>query len=130
MRTFQLNKLVRDGILPDMQSRGQEVRYRVLEDDTEYRGALLAKLREELGEYEAAQTEEDRMKELTDIYGVLEALATLDGESMEGASSLNEARKVEMGGFAGRIFVETVGVQDGDSFGDYYASDPNRFPEE
>lgn len=127
MRVFQLDKLVRDGILPDMEAHGQKVLYRMLNDEA-YLKELARKLVEEAKEFKLESNKES-LKELADLLEVIEALAGELGSDFETLRKLQAERRQKRGGFKDRIFVEKVMLQDTDKWADYYAADPIKFPE-
>ncbi len=127
MRTFVLNKLVRDKILPDMERLGHHVLYRRLSDEA-YLKALAAKLVEEANEFKLDSTKE-ALKELADVLEVVEALAGELGSDFERLRSLQQERREKRGAFKDRIFVTQVSVPDGDTWADYYAAEPIKYPE-
>ena len=127
MRTFTLNKLVRDKILPDMERLGQQVLYRKLTDEAHLK-ALAAKLVEEAGEFKLENTK-DALKELADLLEAIEALASELGSDFEALRKLQQKRRQERGGFKDRIFIEQVSIPNGDKWANYYGQDPIKYPE-
>jgi predicted house-cleaning noncanonical NTP pyrophosphatase (MazG superfamily) len=132
MRKFLLNKLARDGIVPEMEKAGQQVESRVLED-TEFLREAGRKVLEEITEFDP---EKPDAKELVDIIEASEttAQAARDfaakmGISIEELEALQLQRRKERGGFAYRTYVESAILEDDDPWVTYYASDPARFPE-
>lgn len=127
MRSFLLNKLVRDGILPDMERMRQQVVYRTLNDEA-FLKALAEKLVEEAREFSLESTEES-LKELADVLEVVEALAGQLGSDFDQLRTLQLKRRQKRGGFYDRTFVETVTLADNDIWAGYYAADPVKYPE-
>ncbi len=127
MRTFVLNKLVRDGILPDMERMRQQVVYRTLNDEA-FLKALAAKLVEEAQEFSLESTQES-LKELADVLEVVEALAGQLGSDFEQLRALQLKRRQKRGGFQDRTFIETVALAGNDKWAAYYAADPVKYPE-
>src|SRR5436305_331450 len=126
MRRFELNKLVRDGVFASMQKQGQEVQYKKL-DDEKYDRALRAKLVEEAKEFAEADT--GSLEELSDVLEVVELLAAQDGTNFGQLRAAQLAKRQKAGGYAGRIFVESVTMDDNDPWAAYYAREPARFTE-
>ena len=126
MRTFRLEKLVRKGVFESMQALGQKVVYRVL-GHKDHQVRLVDKIIEEAREFDPERPEND---ELVDILQAYDDLAIARGTTLEALRKLQLERKSAVGGFEEAIFVETVGVPDGDEWADYYAKEPDRFPEE
>ena len=99
-------KLVRDRIPEIIQSEGRHPVTRVL-DEASYRQALLVKLAEEAQEASHA-TASDLPGELADVLEVLRALTTTTGMSWPQLLALAEDKRSQRGGFAERIFLESV----------------------
>jgi predicted house-cleaning noncanonical NTP pyrophosphatase (MazG superfamily) len=132
MRKFLLNKLARDGIVPEMEKAGQQVESRVLED-TEFLREAGRKVLEEITEFDP---EKPDAKELVDIIEASEttAQAARDfaakmGISIEELEALQLQRRKERGGFDKRLYIESVTLENNDPWATYYASDPQRFKE-
>lgn len=115
MKTFQLNKLVKDAVPESMKSQGQTVKYRVLGDD-EFAIRIREKIVEEALEYQ----ESGESKELEDLLAAIKAAQIF----MSGISS-----DAKPNVFSKRYFVETVTMEDDNSWAQYYLNDPDRFPE-
>jgi predicted house-cleaning noncanonical NTP pyrophosphatase (MazG superfamily) len=132
MRKFLLNKLVRDGIVPDMKAKGQQVVARQL-DDAEFLREAARKVQEESAEFDAAKPD---TKELVDILEAAETtaqaakdIALKMGISPQELEALQLKRREERGGFVSRTYVESVTLADDDSWVAYYANEPDRFKE-
>ena len=117
-RTFRLNKLVRDGIVPDMQEKGQQPEYRTLSKDE-----LVAALKEKL-------LEESAEVDLPDLLEVIESLANTEGKTFDDIRREQIAKRDKIGGFSVGTYVSSVTVSDDDKWADYYAAEPDRYPEE
>lgn len=126
MRTFVLNKLVRDGIPDDMRRTGQGPKVRTL-SRAEFLEALKAKFYEEIGEFDPKAP--NAAKELADVLEIVEAFADELGTSFEELRKLQRQRRSERGGFGKRQFVETVTMADNNEWAKYYAKEPERFKE-
>lgn len=126
MRTFRLDKLVRDKLVLMMQEMGQAVKYRVL-DDEEYQQALQDKLVEETSEFNFKSP--TALDELADLKAVIDQAAVELGSSPEELQKLQDKKAANKGGFADKLFVETVSMPDDDPWAAYYAAEPERFPE-
>lgn len=127
-RTFQLNKLVRDGIVEDIITGGGSVKWEKLEPG-EFRRMLIMKLREELDELERASTRKDTISELGDILEAVEQLAANEGISMKEVKQAQTNKRDRLGGFAGAYFVHTVTLPEESEWVKYYASQPDLYPE-
>ncbi|MEX0934982.1 MAG: nucleoside triphosphate pyrophosphohydrolase [Candidatus Paceibacterota bacterium] len=102
------NKLVRD-LIPDIiAADGKEASVRILEED-EYKIALLSKLIEEAEEVvEASGDSKELTKEIGDLEEVISSLIQACDLSREDITKLRQERKEDRGGFAKRIFLESV----------------------
>ncbi|MFC4304391.1 nucleoside triphosphate pyrophosphohydrolase [Cohnella boryungensis] len=72
------NKLVRELIPQVINATGKDCRTRIL-DEEEYTSELIIKLKEESGEYFAAQGRKEALEELADMLEVIRALAVVHG---------------------------------------------------
>ncbi len=115
--TYQLNKLVRDGIVQGHIDEGGQVDWRVLDDDDEFVAALKTKLTEEQAELANAATDEEREKEQRDIDDVLFALGRLGIDNYTPTKTFHE-----------RAFIITATLPKTSWLYKYYANDPARFP--
>ena len=95
-------KLVRDRI-PEIMDR-EGVRYEVgtLDRDA-FREALLAKVVEEAEELRAAASRGEVVKEIADVYEVLDALMALEGIDAGEVRDVQTARRRDRGGFERRL---------------------------
>lgn len=95
------NKLVRDRIPEIIAAEGREYATKIMEDG-EYRQALLAKLVEEA--QEAAEAEPGELvKELADMYEVIDALLLAFDLDRDAIRVVQQKRRDERGGFEQRI---------------------------
>lgn len=126
MRRFEFNKLVRDKVFESMLDDGQKPEYRVLSSDLEYLEALKAKLLEEVGEFDISNAE---ASEIADIREALDALVDAAGIDWVEVDAERQKKLDKAGGFAGRIFVTVLALEDTDPWTVYYSDNPDRFPE-
>lgn len=95
------NKLVRDRIPGIISAEGRDYATEIMEN-AEYHQALLSKLVEEA--QEAAEAEPDElMKELADLYEVIDALLVAFELDREAVLDVQQKRRDERGGFEKRI---------------------------
>lgn len=127
MRSFLLNKLVRDKILGEMQAMGQQVTFKKL-GDAEYLRELSRKLVEEANEFKPSDPE-DALKELADVLEVVEALAAEFGADFDQLRAVQASRKAKRGGFVDRTYISRLDLADDDPWVAYYAKEPDRFKE-
>lgn len=96
------NKLVRDKI-PDL-IRG---RYRIhIAGRREYQVKLIAKLQEEIKEFEKAKKRIHRIEEMADILEVVDAIIKHQKFNLKKLKSVKDKKKKERGGFKKRIILE------------------------
>lgn len=126
MRSFLLNKLVRDNVFANMQELGQKITHRQLSDE-EFLHELKRKLLEEADEFDSADPK--AAEELADLLEVIETAGQQLGQSFDELRTLQLDRRAKRGGFDQRIFVERLDLADDDPWADYYANDPTRFKE-
>lgn len=124
-RTFRLDKLVRDGVFESMQSLGQEVNSRNL-TAAELIKAADDKLAEETFEFIEG---ENGIDGLADVLEAVRNAGEVRGHSFDELLAAQTNKRQRVGGFSAGIYVETLTVNDGDPWGDYYAARPDRFPE-
>ena len=97
------NKLVRDKIPEIIEEDGKNCKTRILSDE-EYIAALEAKLNEEVAEYQA----DKNLEEMADVLEVLQAICIARGYSLEELEALRAKKANERGGFAKKIFLDSV----------------------
>lgn len=99
------NKLVRDKIPEIIENDGEKPITRIL-DDEEYKKELKNKLVEESQEAVLAEGSDELMKEIVDIFEVIEAVEKAFGIGREDVLKMKEERKQKRGGFEKKIFLE------------------------
>ncbi len=120
MKTFRLNKLVKDKILDLMQEQGQKVTYRILEDE-EFEQRIKEKIVEEAKEYLVSGD----AKELDDLLEIILAAKQVANPTAE----ISAKGEIVKSSFKKRIFVETVTMENDSTWARYYQGDPVRFQE-
>jgi predicted house-cleaning noncanonical NTP pyrophosphatase (MazG superfamily) len=99
------DKLIRDRVPELMAAEG--VRFEVVPlDPSEFRRALLAKLVEEAVEAGEASDRVALLREIADVFEVLDALLALEGASVDQARAVQRERRETRGGFAGRLVLK------------------------
>lgn len=128
MRTFHLNKLVRDKIVADMKRQGQIPEYRML-SHAEMIKELTKKLLEEISEI---SSDEPGMllSELADVQEVLDSLLHHAGYSKSDIRSIQSKKRRAAGSFKKGHYVGALQVPAESPWSDYYAKEPQRFPED
>jgi len=95
------NKLVRDRIPEIIEKDGRHSEIKIL-NETEYHQALLRKLVEEANEVATAE-EDELVKELADLYEVIDTLLVAFDLDKATIVDVQKKRRVERGGFDKRI---------------------------
>jgi len=126
VRSFLLNKLIRDKVFTSMQELGQKITWRKLQDE-EFLHELKRKLLEEAGEFNPEDP--DAAKELADLMEVIEATGEQLGQNFESLRKLQLERRKKRGAFKDRVYIERLDLADDDPWADYYAKEPERFEE-
>jgi predicted house-cleaning noncanonical NTP pyrophosphatase (MazG superfamily) len=130
MRRFAFNKLIRDDIIDHMASDGPDGAKPTIKElsDDEYIFELVRKLQEELGEMDLSDRAE-AIKELGDLQEVIDALTIAIGFTDEDRVAAQVMKRAKLGGFARRIYVESVLVADDSTWIPYYQERADRNPE-
>jgi predicted house-cleaning noncanonical NTP pyrophosphatase (MazG superfamily) len=129
VRKFKFNKLVRDGIKPEMESKGVKVSYKILKTKQEYITHLLLKLEEESQEALKDLNLEELKKELADIQEVVDAIKVELEVPDEVLNSERRRKNAKAGKFDTRTFIDTVEVPDDYPWINYYLESPDKYPE-
>lgn len=101
------NKLVRDNIPEIIVGNGGTPFTRIL-DDSEYKSELERKLNEEYQEVLCTTTSDERIEELADMLEIIDALANLEGKTLDDVKNVANQKKLKRGGFQKKIFLEKV----------------------
>lgn len=125
MRTFRLNKLVRDKIVQSTEAQGGTVKYHTLKGK-QLTKALLTKLIEEANEL---KTSDLSVGELADLKELVEALVVHFGVSEKDLPERQIEKRLQNGAFKKGHFIDTVTLPADNKWAKYYAADPKRFPE-
>lgn len=126
MRTFRLDKLVRDKIVADHQAAGN-VDYEVLNDD-KYLEALKAKILEEAREFDVKDREK-LLKELADLQEVIDCILEQIGKTETDLKTAQAEKRKKKGSFKERHYISAVTMPDDHWLTEYYSDNPKRFPE-
>ncbi|MED0971654.1 nucleoside triphosphate pyrophosphohydrolase [Bacillus paramycoides] len=101
------NKLIRDKIPQIIKNNGKTPTTRSLPED-EYIKEICKKTQEELTEYLEAQTKPHKLKELSDLLELVNALAEHEGTTLEEINNIRKKKAEERGGFSNRVFLIEV----------------------
>ena len=122
MRVFWLNKLVRDKIPRLMTQDGHNFTSKRV-NGAELQEQLLRKLREEVDEALAALSDSDQAtltSELADITQAFEDFKRISGISQDQITAKVSKKAQISGGFTTGAFVESISLDDNDTWVDYY----------
>ena len=102
MKTY--DKLVRDRIPEIIEARGAKASFRACADDEEYLVRLVAKLKEEVDEFDRDRNAE----ELADVLEVVRALSARLGFDLADVEALRLKKAEERGAFEKRLILEST----------------------
>lgn len=120
-RTFRLNKLVRDKIVPDHIQDGATVARHKLSKREKIK-ALVNKIIEEI-------SEGTDLAELADVQEALDQIIKDQGFTKEQVAAAQETKRAKNGGFENGDYIETETWPADHHWANYYAAEPDRFPE-
>ena len=126
-KKFRFNKLVRDNIKTMLESNGCNVYAKELSDE-DYIQALHDKLYEEVEELCEAESKEDVVKEIADIFQVLETICAMADISPEEILETQQKKIEKNGGFQEGIFIDYIEFPEGHKYTEYYESQPDKYP--
>ena len=128
MRKFPSNKLWRDKTIDLCTQKGFVIHWKHL-DDQEYDAALRSKLREESDEVCSAQSREELVAEIADVFEVIDSLGTLHNLTKDEIADYQAKKRSTNGGFFERKFVTSVEHPEGSPWIDYCLAQPEKYPE-
>lgn len=111
IKSFKMNKLIRDQIPQQMLAKGIVMHNRVMEKD-EFIQKLKEKLLEESKEVKQSRSTEELLEELADVLEVIHALSSASDLSIEQVEEKRLEKQNQKGGFDGRIFNHHVDIDD------------------
>lgn len=109
-RRFLKNKLVRDGIVEDLQKQGVVCTATALTDDNDYLEAITQKLIEELQEVFSSESTEELLKELGDFEDALTEFKRFLKLDQKDIDAFKAEKLARFGTFSKRMFLECVDV--------------------
>jgi len=116
---------VRDKIITSTQDAGGSVQAKRL-TQSDFNSVLVEKLIEEAKELKNA---EFSVEEIADIQEIIDQICKNLKISPEELIKAQKAKKEKNGGFENGDYIETVTLPADNKWAEYYASDPERFPE-
>lgn len=129
MRYFRFNKLVRDRIVEHMKKNNQ-IAYGVRKlNNQEYKQELIKKIKEETEELELAESDEQFKEELADLQEVIDCLKNSVNLSEKELLIQQQQKSEKNGGFQKKLYIDYMGLEDEDSWLDYFLTQPHKYPE-
>lgn len=128
MRKFLQNKLWRDKAPHMMEARGSIIHIKKL-NHVEFDHELRAKLLEEATEVQTAQSKEELIGELADVYEVIDTLCALHAISKEEIQTIQTKKHAERGGFIERQYITIAEHPEGSDGVEYCLAQPEKYPE-
>ena len=129
MRYFSFKKLVRDRIVELMKDCGEKpVGVKVL-SEKKFIEELVIKLVEESTEMLNIKDTNKLKEELVDVIEVADYLKTYLKLSDKEFKKLLKEKRVGVGGFDKRLYLDKVGATNDNKWTKYYLNNPDRYPE-
>lgn len=129
VRRFKIEKLVRDNIEIFFENSGAlQVAKRAL-SPSEFDRCLRDKVIEEAHEVVEAKSSDELINECADVVEVFDALLTLNGKTWEDVMMARNHKIATRGAYTRQLFIETVDLPAGSEAANYYAADPDKYPE-
>jgi phosphoribosyl-ATP pyrophosphohydrolase len=128
MKTFQIGALVRDKRVGLFEKDGCKVAYTKLAPaaaDEKLRGKVM----EEATELALSEEEGDLLKEAADVVETVLALLSLNGFDQDDLAKKMAERREKLGGFEGRIFIDTLTAPVGSETYEYHKANSDKYPE-
>ena len=129
MKKFQLRKLVRDKIPSHMLASGQFIEELRELDDEEFIKELQRKVVEEALELGSAENMEAIKEELADVLEVLNYLQKALELNDDDIAKFQQKKASKNGAFDKRLYIDSVSVEEGSDWDQYYSQKPEVFPE-
>lgn len=127
MPTFKFAKLVRDNIVDHQIASGATPRFHIL-NDAEHKAALVDKMIEEVREIATADPDEVAA-EIADVQQAIDDLKEKCGLTDADIAKAQASKNDKNGPFKKGIFVESVTVDEGNTWTQYYRKHADRYPE-
>lgn len=127
MKTFRLNKLVRDSELDWIEQNQGISQHRILNRAEKIMG-LREKLEEETQELLEASSQDEKLAEFADVFEVLYDLAEALEIKKDDIEKKRQQKRERRGGFDQGIFIETVTYPEDSKMTMYLLSQPDKYP--
>lgn len=127
IRSFKVEKLIRDFIPEILKSKGIVMHTRVMEPE-EFIQRLKDKLLEESEEVRQTKNSDELLEELADVMEIMHTLAAAEGLSMELIEKKRAEKQHLRGGFADRLYNHQVDLDEHNQEIAYYTTRPEQYP--
>lgn len=104
MKKVYYHKLIRDGIVKEMERRGKAFAVKKLSQKN-FETALITKIEEEAGGVVKARNRQELMEELADVVAVIDAIKKVKKIGPAEFRSVQKANMKRKGGFAKRLWL-------------------------
>lgn len=128
IKSFKIEKLVRDQVPSILRAKGIVVHERAMEQD-EFLQKLKDKLLEEGEEVRQTQSSEELLEELADVLEVLQAISSTAGITMEEIEKKRIEKRQIKGGFEEKIFNHRIDIEDTNPAIAYYLNKSAQYPQ-
>lgn len=129
MRTFKFDKLVRDKIVDHLLANSQVPQGVKTLAKEEFITELVKKVLEEANELVNAKDRNELIEEIADVQELLNCLQKVLGLSDADVQELQRKKVIKNGAFEKQLYIDLVGVNEDDSWMEYYLSQPEKYPE-
>ncbi len=127
LKSFKVEKLIRDHLPCMMRAKGIVVHERVMEQE-EFIQRLKEKLLEEADEVKQASHADELLEELADVLEVIQTLSAAAGLSMRQIEDKRIEKRNSRGGFEGRVFNHRVDMEEDNQAIAYYLNKREQYP--
>lgn len=128
IKSFKVEKLVRDQIPSILQAKGILMHQRVMEQE-EFIQKLKDKLLEEGEEVRKAKNSLELLEELADVLEVIQALSSASGLTMEEIEKKRIEKRSVKGGFEKKIFSQRIDIEESNQAIDCCLNKPAQYPQ-
>jgi len=128
IKSFKVEKLIRDQIPSILRAKGIVVHERVMEQE-EFICSLKDKLLEEGEEVRQTQNTEELLEELADVLEVIKTLSLATGLTMDDIERKRIEKRHVKGGFEERIFNHRIDIEENNQAIAYYLNNSTQYPE-
>ncbi len=128
IKSFKVEKLIRDRLPVILRGRGITVHDRIMEHK-EFVHKLKEKLLEEAQEVNRAQNSEELVEELADILEVVQALSQATGLTLQQIEEQRIKKPEVKGGFDGKIFNHSIDMEEENEAIAYYLKKAEHYPQ-